>query len=256
MLKLGTSGRRRALALVETSPLRRADPRTKLALSLCASTAVMLPLERLAIFMLVYAVLLLWARLLPQAGRQVWRLKWVLIGLFAVDWLVVSLDLAVIVTLRLVLLAGAFALFVGTTTPSELRLALEWLRVPYRYAFSLSLAFQSVDLLDDEWRAVREAQRARGAWVPVQRAGDGFRLSGWRSAVRGAARQVRELVALTVPVIVLTTKRAWAMTEAAYARGFEAPHRRSYRRLRMARLDWLLLAATAAVAALLLFWRW
>ena len=54
-------------------------------------------------------------------------------------------------------------LFVGTTTPSELRLALEWLRVPYRYAFSVSLAFQSVGLLDDEWRAIYEAQRARGA---------------------------------------------------------------------------------------------
>ncbi len=256
MLKLGTSGRARALTLVEASPLRHADPRTKLALSLCASTAVMLSLERLAIFMLVYAALLLWARLLPHAARQAWRLKWVLVGLFVIDWLVVGLDLAVIVTLRLILLAGAFALFVGTTTPSELRLALEWLRVPYRYAFSLSLAFQSVDLLNDEWRAVREAQRARGAWVPLRRAEGGFRLSGWRGAIGEAVGQVRELVALTVPVIVLTTKRAWAMTEAAYARGFEAPHRRSYRRLRMAPLDWLLLIGTAIVGALLLLWRY
>ena len=122
-----------------------------------------------------------------------WRLKWVLAILFVVDWLVVDLDLAVAVTLRLILLASAFALFFATTTPGEMRLALEWLRVPYRYAFSVSLAFQSVGLIDDEWRAIREAQQARGAWAPV---------SSWRNLLG----RVRDLVALAVPAIVLTTQ--------------------------------------------------
>jgi energy-coupling factor transport system permease protein len=242
MIRLGIAGRTRSLALVENSPLRRADPRTKLALSLCASLAVMLSLEKLAAFMVLYAVLLLWARLLPEAARQVWRLKWVLLVLFIVDWLVVSRELAVVITLRLILLAGAFALFFATTTPGELRLALEWMRVPYRYAFSLSIAFQSVGLLDDEWRAIREAQQARGAWVPP---------TGWRYLVS----KVGDLVSLAVPAIVMTTKRAWAMTEAAYARGFDSPRRRPYRQLRMGRLDWTLLIGTVAVAAALLLWR-
>lgn len=242
MIKLGASGRTRELALVELSPLRRADPRTKLALSLCVSVAVMLPLERLAAFMVIYTALLLWARLLPEATRQVWRLKWVLSLLFLGDWLLVGLDLAVIITLRLILLAGAFALFFATTTPGELRLALEWIRVPYRYAFSLSLAFQSLGLLDEEWRAIREAQRARGAWAPK---------SGWKNVME----RVRDMVALAVPAIVLTTQRAWAMTEAAYARGFDSPRRRPYRRLVMSRLDWALLAGTAAIIVALLLWR-
>jgi energy-coupling factor transport system permease protein len=242
VIRLGTSGRTRKLALVEVSPLRQADPRTKLALSLCTSLAVMLPVEKLVAFMLVYALLLLWARLLPEALRQMWRLKWVLLVLFIVDWAFVSLDLAVIISLRLVLLAGAFALFFATTTPGELRLALEWMRVPYRYAFSLSLAFQSVGLLDDEWRSIREAQQARGAWVPPR---------GWRNLTQG----VRDMVVLAVPAIVLTTKRAWAMTESAYARGFDSPHRRPHGQLAMGSLDWLLLAGTAAVAVGLLLWR-
>jgi energy-coupling factor transporter transmembrane protein EcfT len=243
MIKLGTSGRTRNLALVETSPLRQADPRTKLALSLCASLAVMLTLEKLVTFMLFYALLLAWARLLPQAARQVWRLKWVLIVLFVVDWIFVSLDLALIITLRLILLAGAFALFFSTTTPSELRLALEWMRVPHRYAFSLALAFQSIGLLDDEWRAIREAQRARGAWTPPK--------STWRDLLE----RLGDLVALAVPAIVLTTKRAWAMTEAAYARGFDSPHRQPFRQLTMSRLDWLLLIGTGAAALALFLWR-
>ena len=239
MIRPGRSGRARKMGMVEASPLRRADPRTKLAMSLVASLAVMLPLERLAIFMALYALLLLWARLLPEAARQIYRLKWVLALLFAVDWLLVGLELAVAVSLRLILLAGAFALFFSTTTPGELRLAMEWLRVPYRYAFSLSLALQSVGLLDEEWRTILEAQQARGAWTPG---------IGWRNL----AKRMRDLVALSVPAIVLTIKRAWAMTEAAYARGFDSPRRRPYRRLVMGQLDWALLAGTAVAVTLLL----
>jgi len=123
-----------------------------------------------------------------------------------------------------------------------MRLALEWLRVPYRYAFSVSLAFQSVGLIDDEWRSIREAQQARGAWAPA---------SGWRELLG----RVRDLVALAVPAVVLTTKRAWAMTEAAYARGFDSPRRRPYRSLVMGWLDWALLAGAAIVILLLLLWR-
>jgi len=242
VIKLGTSGRTQRLALVETSPLRYADPRTKLALSFCASLAVMLPLKKLVAFMGLYVVLLLWARLLPEASRQVWRLKWVLIVLFLVDWWFVGMDLALIVTLRLILLTGAFALFFSTTTPGELRLALEWMCLPYRYAFSLSLAFQSIGFLDEEWRAIREAQRARGAWRPK---------SNWSQVME----RVRDMVALSVPVVVLATRRAWAMNEAAYARGFDSPHRRPYRRLAMRWFDWVLLAGIAIVTVALVLWR-
>lgn len=229
----------RRLALVSASLLRRADPRTRLALGLCASLMVMLPLERLALFVLVYAGLLAWAGLLPTAARQVWRIRWLLLTLFVVDWLVIDLGLAVVVTARLALLSGVMVLVVSTTTPEELRLALGWLHVPHRYAFSLSLAFQSVALLEEEWQAIREAQRVRGAWPPEG------------SSRRGPVSQVRDLVALTVPAIVLTTRRAWAMTEAACARGLESPRRRPYRQLSMGWLDRLLLLGALAVGVAL-----
>jgi energy-coupling factor transporter transmembrane protein EcfT len=227
---------------VHESPLREADPRSKLALSLCASLAVMASLERLVVFMCLYSALMLWAKLLPEAGRQVWRLKWILLILFVVDWFLVGPELAVVITLRLVLLASAFALFFATTTPGELRQSLVWLRVPYRYAFSLSIAFQSVGYLDDEWRAIHEAQRARGAWSPP---------SGWRNL----AGRVRDLVALSVPAAVMTTKRAWAITEAAYARGFDSPRRQAYHQLAFSRLDWILLCSAVAAAIGLLIGR-
>ena len=241
---LGGAGRRRSLhqELVEESPLRRADPRAKLAVSLCASLAVMSPWSHLAVFIVVFAGFLAWARLLPHAARQVWRLKWVLLLLFVLDWAIIGLDLALTISLRLVVLACAFILFFATTSPSELCQALEQLRVPYRYAFSISLAYQSLELLSQEWRTIHEAQRARGVWSPA---------AGWRQLVKS----VRDLVALAVPAIVLTAKRAWAVTEAAYARGFDSPHRRPYRLLVMRGGDWLLVLGAVTVTAALLLWR-
>lgn len=240
-------------ALVPHSPLRQVDPRTKLALSVCASLTVMLPLPRMVIFFAIYALFLLAVRLFKVAAQQVWRLKWLLVALFVMDWLFIGLDLAVVITFRVALLATVFALFVSTTTPEEFRLALERLRVPYRYAFSLSLAFQSVELMRAEWRGIREAQVAR-----LGRSGAGPLIGddesrSWRMFQRLWRTSVlRDLVVLTVPAIVLTTRRAWSMTEAAYARGFESPHRRPYRALRMRIGDWLLIVGVVGLVALLI----
>ena len=92
--------------------------------------------------------------------------------------------------------------------------------------------------------AFQEAQRARGVWS--------LRQAGWRRSLA----QVGNLVALTVPAIVLTARRAWGMTEAAYARGFGAPHRRSFRQLAMTVLDWGLVSGATAVVAILIYWHW
>lgn len=236
------------VSLVERSPLRQADPRAKLVLGLCASLAVMLPLERLAIFLAGYAVFLAWARLLPAFIRQAWRLKWFLGLLFLFEWWLVGASHALLVSLRLILLAGALTLLLGTTTMREFTLALERLRFPYRYAFSLVLAFQSLTLLDEEWRAIYEAQQARGA-LRIQPAAN--RLQRLRQLVG----QVRELTALTVPAIVMTTQRAWSMTEAAYARGFDSPHRKSSIILRLALFDWALIIGAILAASVLLWFR-
>jgi energy-coupling factor transporter transmembrane protein EcfT len=241
-MRMSQAGRSQRLVMVAASPLRKADPRTKLFISLAMSLVLMMPLERLAIFMSVYLLFLLWGRLLAPAAQQVWRLKWLLIILFAFDWWLIGLDLAVIICIRLILLTGIFALFFSTTSTRELGLALEKLHVPYRYAFSLGLAFQSLGLLEDEWRAIREAQSSRGALPEL-------------SSFRRILAQVGDLVSLTVPAIVLTTKRAWAITEAAYARGFDSPHRTSYHTLTFSRLD-AILAAGTVILVVLLYWRW
>jgi energy-coupling factor transport system permease protein len=134
--------------------------------------------------------------------------------------------------LRVALLGGVFAVLFSTTTSRELGLALEtgvgWVRLPYRYAFSISLAVSSLGLLDEEWQAIREAQTARGVVLNLR-------------GLRQLWQQAGDLVAFTVPAIVLTTRRAWNATAAAYARGFDSPQRKPYHTLSFHRLDALLL---------------
>lgn len=239
-MRVSQAGRSLKLNLVEASPLRHADPRTKLFLSVAISLVVMLPLERLAIFIVLYTIFLAWTRLLPSAIQQIWRLKWLLILLFLFDWWLINLPHAVLICARLILLTGVFALLFSTTTTRELRLALEKLGIPYRYAFSLGLAFHSLGLLDDELRAIREAQASRGALPEL-------------SSFRRVLAEVSNLISLTVPAIVLTTKRAWAITEAAYARGFDSPKRTSYHTLAFGQFDFFLMSGISLVI-ILLYW--
>lgn len=228
--------------IVENSPLRRVDPRAKLALGLCASLAVMLPLQRLLIFLGLTLLFLAWARLLPSAARQVWRLKWVLLFLFLGDWLLVGIDLAVLITLRLALLAAVMVLFFATTTSREFGLALEALRLPYRYAFSLSLAFTTLELLSEGWTAIQEAQQARGIQPPG-------------GSLKRLLQNLRQFIAFTVPAVVLTTRRAWALTESAYARGFDSPLRKPFVTLNFTIRDSVVLIVAFSIIIFLFFWR-
>ena len=108
-MRVSQAGRTCELVILEESPLRKADPRTKLFISIAISLVVMMPLEKLAIFLGGYALFLVWGRLLLPALRQVWLIKWVLIILFAVDWWLIDLNHALIICTRIILLTGVFA---------------------------------------------------------------------------------------------------------------------------------------------------
>jgi energy-coupling factor transporter transmembrane protein EcfT len=232
-------------AIAEDSFLRAADPRTKIALAFAASAAVALPLHALALVAGCLAGLLAAGRLAQQAAAQLWRARVWFCVLFVLDWIFVDFDFAVLIALRLTVLAAAFTVVFATTTADELCLAGERLGLSRRLAFALATAFRSLGLVEREWREIVEAQQARGITVEVV-ATPGWR--GWRERLGTAA-------ALVVPAIVLAVQRAWALSEAAAVRGFESPLRLPYRTLRLRPLDHALLAATAVVLGGSLFWR-
>ena len=235
----GRGEHKRLIRMIPESPLRHVDPRVKLLLCLLVALSVMLPLERLVIFWLLFILGMVAARLGGEMLYQIRRIAFILIVLFILDWIAVGPAFALLITLRFTLVVSAFTIFFATTSPEEFRLALERLGFPYAYAFSLSLAFLSVSMMVEEWHNILEAQRSRGAWQEIQ-------------GLRRIGDQLNSLVALGVPAIVLTVKRAWTFTEAAYTRGFDSPHRRPYREFVMHRIDWAL-ALGALIAMVLLF---
>jgi energy-coupling factor transport system permease protein len=229
-------------ALAAGSFLRRVDPRAKLGLALVVSFALMLRLPALLVFALAYAALVWAAGIAPHVWRQIHRIRWLLVVVFAIDWLLVGPVLAVEVTLRLAMLVSAFQLVTATTTPDELHRAFERLGLPESVALSLGVAQRTLSDLENEWRRILEAQRARGLDF-----GSGprpHRLRRWWS----------QSLALTVPAIVLATKRAWSIHEAAAVRGFGSPQR-PVDRTPLPNRDRLLLAVSLCVFGLLALWR-
>jgi len=234
--------RRSPLALAHQSFLRRVDARTKLALAMGASSAVMLPLAPLALFVAGFAALVVVGRLVAPAAAQVRRVAPLLGLLFAIDWLVVGLPFAVLITLRVALLVTAFTVLVATTTPDELRAGLERLGLPPRLAFAMASTYRSLAQMEREWQTIIEAQRARGLLTSAART------RSWRLRLSDA-------VALVVPAIVLATQRAWALSESAAGRGLESPLRRPHGVHSLTRLDRALLAGAGGLLLVLLAWR-
>jgi len=105
--------------------------------------------------------------------------------------------------------------------------ALERLGAALPLCVSLSLAFLSIALMNEEWYTIREAAAVARSLGRKARA----------AANRGAAERPD---CVGVPAIVLTVKRAWTFTEAAYTRGFDSPHRKPYRQLKMQPTDYAL----------------
>jgi energy-coupling factor transporter transmembrane protein EcfT len=223
--------------IAAASFLRRVDPRTKIALSLAASAAVALPLTPLAFFGTCFAGFLAAAGLAPLALAQLWRGRLWFAVLFLLDCAFVGLDFAALISLRLALLTSAFVLVFATTTPDELRAAGERFGLPPRLAFAFAAAFHSLALVEREWHGILEAQQARGIGK------ENSDTPRWRLR----REDLRSVAALVVPAIVLAAQRAWSISEAAAARGFESPLHRPYGALRLRALDHVLLATTAVV---------
>jgi len=203
----------------------------------------MLPIVPLAIFFVVYLVLATAAGISVHALTQLRRIAVFLCVLFVLDWLFIGPGFAFLITLRLALLVTAFTIVTATTTPDEVRVALERVWVPPRFAFVFATAYSAIGLLESEVHGIIEAQQARGISLslPSRRC--------WREWRRYAAN----LVALLVPALVLVTQRAWSVSEAAIMRGLESPHPRRHRASNLGWVDGALLGGTAFFLTFLLF---
>jgi energy-coupling factor transport system permease protein len=108
--------------------------------------------------------------------------------------------------LKLALLLSTSILFLSTTTIEEFTTSLVSLRVPYRVAFAMSLAFRLVPLFMDSALTVVQAQSLRGYDFNQGK----------------VIERMKRYVPAVIPVFMGALRRANNMAMALEARGFGA----------------------------------
>lgn len=249
-----------SLYIDRPSPLQRRHPLTKLmamigfffAAFLTDRPHFLLPLT------LLIATLILWSHaaanvrrlrtlflMVPTMAFVVWALfyeggqPWLHLGPLTLSR--EGLELAAAMAIKLVTFLAIGTLFLSTTTIEEFSHALIQIGVPYRFGFTITLAFRLVPVFVDSAITVVQAQRSRG--FDFERG--------------NLIERVRRYVPVIVPVFIGALRRADGMAMALEARGFQRrTPRTSFRRYRMTWGDGLALATTLAIATVyLMIWQ-
>ena len=189
--------------------------------------------------------------------REVWRGTW-LFGLACLSFLVVqtvtlpgthvavhvaghpiyaeSFDYALASALRIYTIVLSSLVFVRTTDPRELAIALATqMRVPYRIAYAFFIALRIVPTVEDEIKAIRAAQAVRG----VTRQG-------------GVAGRIRELKRYSMPLLVGSLRRASTMVMSMEARAFGAFPTRTF--VDAPHMSWAGMSVCAVTAIAVVTW--
>lgn len=205
------------------------DPRAKLAfvVSVVFAALITSALQRVALLLGFFVVFLvatggmslgLWVRslkpviyLLPvllvlntvfyASGTAWWAVP---VGPFRLALTSGGLETAVLIAVRLLVIAGAAAWFAGTTGAEEFELALHRLGVPWSFAFLLSLTLRLVPEMRRRFRVIEDTQRSRG-----------LDLSG------GPIARTRARIPMMLPFFVAVIRYGYELSEALTARGFE-----------------------------------
>ncbi|MCS7109861.1 MAG: energy-coupling factor transporter transmembrane protein EcfT [Candidatus Caldarchaeum sp.] len=123
----------------------------------------------------------------------------------------VAAGYALAYALRLVVFLSSFSLFFLTTTPDEIALTLQQLRIPYEYTFAFVSAIRFTPVMAEELKVVMDAQRARGLELdkgPV-------------------TKRIRNLIPILVPLLVNVIRRSYELAEAMEVKCFGASRKRT-----------------------------
>ncbi|WP_448384287.1 energy-coupling factor transporter transmembrane component T family protein [Desulfosoma sp.] len=219
-------------------PGSRLDPRVRLFVGVLIIMAVLLTRSRPALItesLLLASGLIAFGR--GKIRRSSLHLIWPTVGtVFVISFLAFGLDMATDLSLRLVNLFAASALFFQTLAPEELAVALRSLKIPYPVIFMLLTALRYVPLLGRALRNIYDAQTARG--IDVR----------WRLT------NVPRLTALLMPLLVQAFMLAENLAMAMESRGFSRPARSEPRRHPFTARDALCAALGILALVGLLFW--
>jgi len=149
-----------------------------------------------------------------------------------------GLRVGISLTIRMLAIVAYSIIFVTTTDPTDMVLSLiQQARFPFRLGYGILVAYRFLPLWRTELEIIRAAHRIRGA--------------GERMTLRGRWEQLQRYA---VPLLAGAIRKSERVAIAMDARAFGAiPERTYYRRLDVTRIDWIMLAGTIILTALILF---
>ena len=143
-----------------------------------------------------------------------------------------SLDFSIAIALKMLVMTLIFVLLLATTRLQDLTTALTTqCKVPYEYAFMLTTALRFVPDFLAESKAVREAQACRG-----------YHPGG------NPLKRFASYLAVVQPLVLRAITRSETMAVSLELRGFGAPGRTFAGKVSLHPMDYLALAAMAAVS--------
>jgi energy-coupling factor transport system permease protein len=233
------------------SPIHNLDPRIKF-VYVCAIFAVaiifgeLLPLMMLFFmqipFVLLAGVKRQWLRSMRGAAflATIIFLTNFIFAFIGGRAMAESLENAVAMTLRFIVLVESFSIFFLTTSPDHLGLALEQTHIPYEFCFAFTTAVRFVPVLAEEAQTIMDAQKARG--LELERG--------------NFLKRIRNYIPILIPLIVSAIRRSLELAEAMESRAWGATKKRTNLYvLKMHRGDLVLILITVGILATAIYVR-
>ncbi|MHA1408982.1 MAG: energy-coupling factor transporter transmembrane component T family protein [Candidatus Odinarchaeia archaeon] len=190
------------------------DPRTKLLFAIIISAIAIIFSEIIVLLALFLSILPL--VFIAKSGREYAKsLKgttFLVFIIFFFNFIFSTLTFAISMVLRIEILVTAFAIFFLTVHPDELSQALIQMKIPFSFAFAMSMAIRYVPTIALEAQSIREAQMSRG--LELEKG--------------NFIQKVKNFIPIIVPLIVNSVRRAISVAESLESRGFGFTDKRTY----------------------------
>lgn len=218
------------------------DPRTKLLLTILVSILTMFFADPIPLFLMLVVVVafILWADSIQEWFATLKGLKFLLFFVVVLNYLLQTLNFAIAMGLRLLVLSSIFSVFFLTVHPDDLAQSLIQLRLPFEFAFAMSMATRFVPTLALEAETIMDAQRSRGLELE-----------------KGSFLQkIRNFVPILIPLIVSSIRRALIVAESIESRAFGSNVKRTfYYVLKMGKKDIAVVIISTITVAVILYLR-
>ena len=210
----------------QNTVIHQLDPRVKsiLVIVYCAITFLFSNLSMMIFLFIFTFPLLFLAKTVRICFQSIASLTVLLSFILIINTWIISLNSALIICIRLLLLFIVFSLLFQTTVPDEITQMLLKIRIPYPVAFALSLSFRFVPTMARETEIIMDAQRSRGH----------------RIEEKGIVNQIKNLFPLLIPLLINSIRRAYHVAEALETRAFGAQkHPTFLYPLHFKKIDWI-----------------